>query len=150
MMRVPQKPPEIVAFRPAAHGVSSTGCLAGLTLIDDARASETPGDCCISARHELACSQGAASLAGVLYFFFRCGIFFLEVVFFFGSKQIIRPKKYCAPKKNTQTFFSARSNFFLTRMPQMLEVIKKVSGAIPWVFVGERGACGDRVTARGL
>ena len=33
-------------------------------------------------------------------------------------------------------------------MPPILEVVKKVLWAIPWAPVGERGVCGDPVTAR--
>ena len=85
----------------------------------------------------------------VLHFFSDADYFFLEVVFFFPKKTIrtkknILRKKTFRAKKSTQTFFSVRGVFFfLARMPQILEVVKKVLWAIPWAPVGEHGVCGD-------
>ena len=70
-------------------------------------------------------------------------IFFLGVVFFLAKKNNSVLKKNSALKKNTQTFFYLRGVFFLARMPQILEVVKKVFWAISWAPVGERGVCGD-------
>ena len=77
-------------------------------------------------------------------FFFRCG-FFLEVFLFFWLKKIIRstknylPKKLSALKKGTQTFLFCAEYCFLAQMLQILEVVKKVSWAVPWAFLGGRG-----------
>ena len=86
-------------------------------------------------------------------FFFRCGLFFFRGCIFLAKKNNPHSKIFCAKKilrakKNTQTFFFCAEYFFLARMPQILEVVKKVLWAIPWAPVGERGVCGDPVTAR--
>ena len=82
-------------------------------------------------------------------------IIFNRLYFCELEKMIRIEKKYSemkknnsAVKKNTRTFFFCAQYFFLALMPQVSEVVKKVSWVIPCALVGERGVYGNPMTAQ--